>query len=350
MRLAAALVSVAALSAGAGASTGQLEPATPVTSFSAVVRYPGGSELVAWRSPERFSVRLVSGRPRLGWTLERSGTIVYRYSQMTQTSILAHAFAARPDGSPAVDQLRWPLDFVLAQVRKGALKLRPDGADAWRVRLYAPANKCAGFRSGSLELRLRRADLLPLRLVERHGEVVHDLAFTHRSVNRALPAGTFAPAKATRVAHREDEGFVRSSPSAAARKLSYTPLLPTALPDGFRLAVSGWATRSATTGAEGSIPPSRELFAAVYRRGLEHVDVTERLAAGRGWPDDPFGAECVRQFTERARIGSATAVYAAGLSTTPHLYWRSARLLYTVSGPFPKAQLLEIARSLAPVS
>jgi anti-sigma factor RsiW len=168
-------------------------------------------------------------------------------------------------------------------------------------------------------------------------------------VNRTVPAATFALPRPAAGTARIDQGFVRTSPAAAARRLSYVPHLPTQLPQGFRLAVAGWAPRSGTTGPEGSIPRARQLFAAVYRRGIERVDLTQRLAPAGGWANDPFGGECVRMFTERATIGGATAVYGAGPSTTPHLYWRSGRILYTVSGPFPKAELAAIARSLRPV-
>ena len=264
--------------------------------------------------------------------------------------MLTRTFAARPDASSEIDQLRGPTDFVLAQARRGALKLRPAGAAAWQVKLFAPASKCAGFGSGTIELQIRRADLLPLRLLERHGTVVaRDLTLTYRSVNAPLPASTFTAPK-LKSPYRDDKGFVRSSPAAAATHLSYRPLLARSLPTGFTLAVSGWAKRSAATGAEGSIPPARELFAAVYRRGSEHIDLTQRLAPAGGWAADPFGAECVRPFTEAATIGSAHGVYAAGPYTTPHLYWRSGRLLYTLSGPFPKNQLLAIARSLTPIA
>jgi hypothetical protein len=173
---------------------------------------------------------------------------------------------------------------------------------------------------------------------------------TYRSVGERLPASTFAPPRVDRIAYRDDKGFVRASPAAAARRLSYAPFVPRSLPAGFTLAVSGWAELSGTTGAEGAIPPARELFAAVYRRGGEEIDLTERLAPSGGWSADPFGAECVRQFSERAAVGSARAVYATSPSTTPHLYWRSGRLLYTLSGPFPKAALVAIARSLRPVA
>jgi anti-sigma factor RsiW len=44
------------------------------------------------------------------------------------------------------------------------------------------------------------------------------------------------------------------------------------------------------------------------------------------------------------------ARYGAGPGITPHLYWRAGGLLYTVSGPFPKGDLVAIAESLAPLA
>jgi len=350
VRVGAALV-LATTAASVAVSGAQVEPSAPATSFTAVLRYPGGSELVAWQAPEDFAVRLLSGRPSLGGTYAHAGKVVYRYGASSPVSVLTRTFAARPDAPPLLDPLRGPIDFVLAQVSAGVLKLQPAGPDAWRVKLFAPANKCAGFGSGTIELWLRRADLLPLRLLERHGTITaRDFGLTYRSVNERLPVATFAAPKLGAVAYRDDKGFARASPSAAAARLSYVPLLPRSLPAGFTLAVSGWAGRSATTGAEGSIPPARELFAAVYRRGSEEIDLTQRLAPPGGWTADPFGAECVRQFSETATIGTARAVYATSPYTTPHLYWRSGRLLYTLSGPLPKAELAAIARSLKPVS
>lgn len=351
MRLRVLLVSVlAGLALPAADSVAQVEPATPATSFTAVLRIPGGAELVAWQAPEEFAARPLSGHPLLGGTYAHAGSVVYHYAQTSPASVLTRTFAARPDAFPEIDQLRGPTDFVLAEARRGALKLQPAGAAAYQVKLFAPASKCAGFGSGTIDLRLRRTDLLPLRVLERHGTIVaRDLTLTYRSVNKPLPASTFEASKLTRP-YREDKGFVRSSPAAGATHLSYLPLLPRSLPAGFTLAVSGWAKRSAATGAEGSIPPARELFAAVYQRGSEHIDLTQRLAPVGGWAADPFGIECVRQFTEVATIGSARGVYAASPYTTPHLYWRSGRLLYTLSGPFPKNQLLAIARSLTPIA
>ncbi len=97
------------------------------------------------------------------------------------------------------------------------------------------------------------------------------------------------------------------------------------------------------------MPRRPELFAAVYRRGFERIDVTQRLARPRGWLIDPFGAECVFQYSERATIRGARGWYGIGPDTTPHLFWRQGRVLYTVSGPYAKRDLLAIASSLTPV-
>lgn len=43
------------------------------------------------------------------------------------------------------------------------------------------------------------------------------------------------------------------------------------------------------------------------------------------------------------------ARYGIGPEIAPHLFWRRGRLLFTVSGPFPKRDLIAIADSLRPI-
>ena len=81
VRLCALLVLVfTGFALSAAGSVAQVEPSTPSTSFTAVLRTPGGSELVAWQAPEGFAARPLSGQPLLGGTYEHAGSVVYRYA------------------------------------------------------------------------------------------------------------------------------------------------------------------------------------------------------------------------------------------------------------------------------
>jgi hypothetical protein len=347
------LLTVGGLLAGdAGAARGPA-PKLVVTSFRAEVRTSQGKEQLAWQAPERFAAKPDTGQPFFGRLSITDGTFVYRFSPEARASVLNRTFAARPDGFFELDRLRGSSEFVLGKARGGTpvfrtvkLSRRP----TFRAEVFLRANDCAALPSGREELWLDQETLLPVRSLERRGNaIVRRVRLTYTDINRPLPAAAFAPPPLGKRPYRRDDGFRRTSPEVAARHVSYRAALPKRLPPGFALAVSGWAPRSGITGAEGSNPRYKSLFAAVYRRGFERIDVTQRLAGQHGWLNDPFGAECVFEFRERVTIGAAKGWYGAGPRTTPHLYWQSGRVLFTISGPYPKNDLLAIARSLAPV-
>lgn len=351
-------LSALALLVGAGPA---LVPKAPVTTFVADVRDGEMLERVSWQAPERFASRALRADPILGQTLvvERDGTRIEGAvpgSPRTsfQGTVERRLYAARPDGYSLIqERFEELVEFVVGQARAGKLRLksaRAGGRAALQatVRLYP--NDCAALRGGSATVWLDRATLLPLRLAVRRTNLRADTRAVIRSLNRPVPGSAFASPRLGARPNRLDYGFTRTSPAAAAQRLSYRPLLPRSLPAGFRLSVSGWAPRSGITGAEGSNPRYAQLFGAVYRRGFERIDVTQRLAGQRGWLNDPFGAECQFQFEERANVNGVRARFGTGPATTPHLYWRSGRLLFTVSGPFSKGELLAVAKSLAAVA
>ena len=347
-----AVLALGGSGAGAAVPPGIAQPTVVATTFRAVVRTSGGADAVAWQAPERFAARPRSGSSELGRFVERDGWTIYRFSASSPASVLRRTYAAGPDGGLSLDRLLQGTDFVLAEARAGKPILRPArlrGRSALRARVFLRANDCAGLRPGTLDLWLDARTLLPLRRDERRPGLTRRTEIAYSDVNRPLPASTWVPPPIGANPYRADSGFVRTTPAAAARRLPYRPLLPARVPPGFRLAVAGWAPRSARTGAEGSNPRYRSLFAAVYRRGAENVDVTQRLAGPQGWTSDPFGQECGFQVEERVTVGGATAVYGAGPAIEPHVYWRSGELLLTVSGPFPRRELVAIARSLEPV-
>ena len=351
---AAALLGVLAVPASAARLevVDPLVPARPVGAFRADVREGNVVELVGFRLPESWAQRRLVGAAFVGDVVEHGGTTTYGGQGESSGIIERRTFPARPDAYSFSERLAVPAEYVLAQARAGARTLLPTregGRPAWRTTVALHANECAGLRAGTAELWVDRATLLPLRVVERRGRQVFPTRIFYRSLGSAGKERFLPPLVGRRPA-REDHGFRRVSARAAGAALSYTPRLPTTFPTGFTLAVTGWAPRSARTGPEASNPVYRELFAAVYRRGFERIDVTQRLAAGRGWLSDPFGAECAFVRSERVSVNGAAATYGIGETIVPHLYWREGNLLLTVSGPFPKADLVQIAESLSPVT
>lgn len=319
--------------------------AVVVTDFDRNGLVVGGPELVSYRPLSTAS----GGIP----VIENAGTRAEVPSGDYTGYVVRRRFAALPDAYSIVDVLP-STAFVLGRARGGKAPLEPttlNGRPALHARYPLGPNACAGIRGGRGELWLDPQTLLPLRQIEVRGTQVRTTVVRYASVGVAAPASAFAIPSVPGETPGQDDGFRRTTPAEAARHLSYTPRLPASVEPGFALAVSGWAPRSPRNGPEGANPRYRELFAAVYRRGHERIDVTMRLATGVGsFPNDPFGAECGFQFEEPARVGGLAARYATGPGGVPHLTWRDGSVLLTVSGPFPKRALVAIAESLAPVS
>ncbi len=357
MRLAFATVALLVFAAAAPAAHQQSpEPSVVVHSFLADVRGAGGPATLAWRAPERLAYRPapgVDGQP----VVAVGGVTFYGLfppPERGNAEVQRRTYAARPDGYSYV-RARFgdPVDVVLARARAGKLQLAKvvlSGRRALRARLGLPPNQCAALPRGTETVWLDRRTLLPLRIDWNRGSRLNEtVSLRYRAVNQPVPSSLFRPPELGPRPFRQDWGFVRTTPKRADRRVSYAAKLPGDVPDRFRLAVAGWAPLSGRTGPEASNPRYPQLFAAVYRRGWERIDVTQRLAGRSGWLSDPFGFECGVLFTESANIDGVRSTYGSGPEIVPHLYWRDGRVLHTVSGPLPKAELVKIAESLAPV-
>jgi len=130
--------------------------------------------------------------------------------------------------------------------------------------------------------------------------------------------------------------------------------MPTALPAGFRFDFSGTAARGQMVGPEASFERSTGLFAARWSRGIEPLELTIRKARGtltRDWDQSsPFGVECGASDDSSVMVGTRPGNYSVGEFGSANLWWRTGTTLYTLSGPFSSAQLINIATSLQPVS
>ncbi len=331
-------------------------PATPplVVNSYRVVALPrlGPADTSTIKAPDRFRIRSVFGRD-VFLDIGRGGTERVARTSTGDGSLFRNQLTAQPDGFARTGFERYEslVAHVLGQARGGTLTLMPvtiTGKAALRTQVDLPANDCAGLPPRTVRIWLSQRTLLPLRVVERaksNRRIVDSINYTYRLINAPLPAKTFAPPPIGSHPFRTDDLFTRSSPAAAAGPLPYTPRVPAVLPDGFARATSGWAPRSGTTGAEGSIPPFAWLFAATYRRGQERIEVTQRVSK-KDWPDDPFGGECQPLQTEPVTVNGVPATFGVGQNTVPHIYWRDGSLLYTVSGPYPRDDLIAIAASL----
>ena len=331
-------------------------PATPplVVDSYRVVAQPrqGPADTLTIKAPDRFRIRSVFGRDTF-LDIGRGGTERIAATSQGDGSLFRNQFTAQPDGFARTGFERYEslVAHVLGQSRGGTLALTPvtlAGRAALRTNVDMPANDCAGLPPRTVRIWLSQRTLLPLRVVERaksNGRIVDATSYTYRLINAPLPAKTFAPPPIGRHPFRTNDHFTRTFPAAAAGPLPYRPRVPAVLPDGFTLATSGWAPRSGHTGAEGSIAPFSWLFAATYRRGQERIELTQRVSK-KDWPDDPFGGECQPLQTEPVTVNGVAATFGAGQNTVPHIYWRDGPLLYTVSGPYPRDDLLAIAASL----
>lgn len=349
MSTAAVLVALAAPFAGVPV------PAVDVDSYRVRVDSSfGPPEVRTLRAPEDARVRVLqAGFPLI---VSRRGTDWLGASGATSGSVLRNGFAARPDGFPAgTDQYFDVIESALAESRAGTRTFTQAtlaGKTVLRTEVAVTANDCAGLPARTVRLSLAPRTLLPRRVVERaqgNGAVLATTAYAYTLLNATLPGATFTPPPLGRRPERRNLRFTRATPVASAGPLPYTPKLPAVVPAGFTLAVAGWAPRSGFTGPEGSIPPSPWLFGAVYRKGQERIDITQRVAS-TDWPDSPFGGECQPLATEPVTIGTASGTFGIGPTIVPHVFWRDGPFRYTVSGPFPKDDLVAIAASLQKVT
>jgi len=211
-----------------------------------------------------------------------------------------------------------------------------------------------------LEVWLDPATFLPVRIQHQDrakpGRVIvrRDVRYTYGRVNGPVPPAAFAvPAGATFRA----AGQFRPMPLGQARALaSYKVPQVTRLPRaGWRLLRAGFAPVGRPTGSEGMNPQGQDLVVAVYGSGLERLVLTTLLVGDQelGSPqyEDPFGGEGIQRVTSRYRLrAGAYAGTVAHLgrpsADAPYLWFRSGKVVVTLSGAASSQQLIAAAESL----
>jgi hypothetical protein len=230
-----------------------------------------------------------------------------------------------------------------------------EGRPAWRLDVHTTPNAIVPELSGDhLSITVDRASGLPVRVVEsKQGSVLRELRVERLTVDPALPASAFQLAfPAGAEVARSDDGFRRTSLDQVAAAVGYRPLVPSWLPDGYRLAEVAVARDAAPTGKEGGNPPSRMVVSLSYRRGTDQFLVTTRLRGDGSWSDPLAGPEGYIDTPTRTRLAAgalagAEASVVISAHTSPHLWALGDELVVTVGGDLSRTELTRVADSLA---
>jgi hypothetical protein len=243
---------------------------------------------------------------------------------------------------------------ALAAARSGSVREeRVDGRPAWVLRTAIPVNKL-GFSGDRLEVVVDRETGFPLSVRETlGGTLVQGFELDDLRLNPSISARSFAPripADATVV----DEGFRAVNFTAAADRVGYTPLAPTALPAGYGRAETRVArTTPSPTGNEALNPPSRDVVSTAYRRGLDRIIVSTRRTGPDpdAWQDPVASGEGNLVEPERVPIRAgalrgATANVLVDPRVEPHVYVVTDELVLTITGPLTRDELIRAVESI----
>lgn len=184
------------------------------------------------------------------------------------------------------------------------------------------------------------------------GELLRELTLSDVAVDPAVSLADVAVEIPENVAlSRSNRRFDRVELDEVADAVGYAPLVPAELPAGYELAEVTVANRAGRTGIENGNPRSRRVVSLAYRRGLDRVVVTTRLAGQGKWSDPLAKAGTPTGRPERVQLerGALSGVEANLLIVPlaiPHLWARSDELVVTVAGDLDRDGLLRVAESL----
>lgn len=148
-------------------------------------------------------------------------------------------------------------------------------------------------------------------------------------------------------------GFIPRSLGEADRDVGYGLLVPSKVPEGFRLtSVTVDREIPSATGAERMNPQAVRIATLQWRRGFWSFTVTLRPKGGGSWTD-PFGAEGFDFDSQPVRLplpGRAPLVGELVLDAParPHLWGITGDVVVTLDGDLGAAELRSVAGSLRP--
>lgn len=364
----AAAAAAAALAVGLGTSA---ETATAAEVRRAVERALGSAGTLTGT----LAVRVPGGETRWSVVLDARGN--FRMRWVDQPAVLAYSVADRverisdaglftersgvapgpPDSQSAAREVRAGLGSVVRALERSGGAVRDvtyRGRPAWL--LSAPTQNSGERRETTVDRELG----LPVRdVLVRDGVVRFEWRLDAPRIRRSLPDPSLfvLAARPGQERVRYDAGFRRAPLASVADAVGYPPLVPSRLPDGFRLDDVAYARSSRPTGNEQhQNPPSTDVVSLAYRRGLETLVVTtRRVGRDRSAWTDPVSPGDLSRAPEVARLDSGPlAGQRVELVVDPnaplHLWGIAGGLVVTVTGDLTRDELVEVAASLRAVA
>jgi hypothetical protein len=229
-----------------------------------------------------------------------------------------------------------------------------DGRPAWRLDVDAVPNAIVpDFTGDRFRITVDRETGMPVRVAELRGEtLLREDRLEALRVNDELAPDAFRLAFPSGAeVNRTDEGFRRIGLNAVAGAVGHAPLVPSWVPGGYELAEVAVARRSAPTGAEAGNPESRGVVTLSYRRGLDQLVVSTRLAGDGSWSDPLATGEGYVDKREtvvvnEGALGGSQAELVIVPRGIPHAWSLGDGLVTTVAGPLGRADLLRVLESL----
>ena len=267
-----------------------------------------------------------------------------------------------PDEGPSVDLLQRRMGSVvraLATTEAGAVvETDVDGRAAWTLSTDLPPDLTLGeLAPDHLEVTVDRSTGFPVRAVaSSRGRDLWETRIEGLHVNEAPPPDSFRldfPA-GVEVTVR-DIGFRRVTLDAVEAAVGYRPLVPSQVPDGYRLAEVAVSTQPSVIGAAGTNPEVGDIAALSFRRGLDQFVLTTRPVGPDPsvWsdplaPGDSHQAQAEEVDIAGGVLDGTTAELIVDPLAIPHLWAVTDDLVVTVAGDLTRAELLQVAATLEP--
>lgn len=231
-----------------------------------------------------------------------------------------------------------------------------NGRDAYSIHARGLPTDEFGITPNEVYAVFDEETLLPVSIKEvRFGRPLTDIVVSDLLVNPTMTQADFNVVipNGSHVENGNNGGWRQFPDLASASKaISYQPLQPAFVPDGFVLTNIFVTKDAGCSGGECSNPKNLEVVNMTYRRGMQSLEFTTRLSAGATtqWVD-PLGYEgsnatSVDHEVKGGVYNGLQAHIANGFGITPHIWIKGSTLVTTISGDVSNDELVQILESV----